>query len=97
LDKIQSEYDEAGIARASSLGGTAESQLTATGPEADQLAGSASAMDAIAGSMERAFENFAPATKDFAAGAKALAAFARQQAAKDAQANPQTQGNTTDG
>lgn len=94
LDKIQSEYDEAGIARASSLGGTAESQLTAMGPEADQLSGSASAMDAIAGSMERAFENFAPATKDFAAGAKALAAFARQQAEKDAQANPQTQGST---
>ena len=95
LDKIQAEYDEAGISKATSLGGTAQSLLTATGPEADQLNGSIAAIDAVASSMERAFANFTPAvTRDFAAGSKALAAFAKQQAEKNAQANPQDQGNS---
>jgi hypothetical protein len=98
MEKAKAAFEKAGVAKMSGLAGKDVSMLEATGPEADQLAGSMAAIDAVASSMEKAFANFTPnATKNFADGAKALAAFARQQAEKNAQANPQTQGNTTDG
>jgi hypothetical protein len=97
MEKAKASFEKEGVAGATGAAGKDISMLEATGSEADQLAGSMAAIDSVAASMERAFENFAPATKDFATGAKALAAFARQQAEKNAQVNPQTQGNTTDG
>jgi hypothetical protein len=94
MEKAKAAFEKEGVAGASGLAGKDVSMLDATGPEADQIAGSIAAIDAVAASMERAFANFTPAvTRDFATGSKYLAAFARQQAEKEAKANPQTQGS----
>jgi hypothetical protein len=73
MDLAQSKYDKAGVAAMTGKGGTAESQLVATGAEANNLEGSSAAIDAIAATMEKAFANFTPnTTANFANGSQAL-------------------------
>lgn len=73
MNLAQSKYDKAGVAAMTGKGGTAESQLVATGAEANNLEGSSAAIDAIAATMEKAFANFTPnTTANFANGSQAL-------------------------
>jgi hypothetical protein len=73
MDLAQSRYDKAGVAAMTVRGGAAESQLVASGPEANNLEGSSAAIDAIAATMEKAFANFTPnTTANFANGSQAL-------------------------
>jgi hypothetical protein len=73
MKAAQARFNKAGVSAITSKGGKAESQLVATGPEANSLEGASAAMDAIAATMEKAFANFTPnTTANFANGAQAL-------------------------